>query len=65
MAPEVMKGIYDQKCDIWSVGVMLYILVTGVPPFNGPTDEDILKSVRKMAYSFDIPEMAKVGLLLK
>jgi calcium-dependent protein kinase len=38
-----MKGIYDQKCDIWSAGVILYILVTGVPPFNGDNDNEILK----------------------
>jgi calcium-dependent protein kinase len=60
-----MKGVYDQKCDIWSAGVILYILVTGVPPFNGATDEDILKQVRKMTYTFDIPEMKKTSVLLK
>lgn len=60
-----MKGIYDQKCDIWSAGVILYILVTGVPPFNGATDDDILKQVRKMTFTFDIPEMKKASVLLK
>ena len=60
-----MKGVYDQKCDIWSAGVILYILVTGIPPFNGDTDNDILKQVRKMAFTFDIPEMKKSSVLLK
>ncbi|ONL96446.1 Serine/threonine-protein kinase ATG1c [Zea mays] len=36
MAPEVMQGQkYDAKADLWSVGVILYQLVTGIPPFNG------------------------------
>ena len=50
-----MKGVYDQKCDVWSAGVILYILVTGVPPFNGDSDDLILKAVKKMTYTFDIP----------
>lgn len=53
MAPEVMQGRYDQTCDIWSAGVILYILVSSVPPFNGETDEDILEKVKLMKYSFD------------
>lgn len=53
MAPEVMQGKYDQTCDIWSAGVILYILVSSVPPFNGETDEDILAKVKLMKYTFD------------
>lgn len=65
MAPEVMKGIYNEKCDIWSAGVILYILLTGVPPFNGENDEDILEAVKKMKYTFNIPEMKTISLGVK
>ena len=65
MAPEVMMGKYDQTCDIWSSGVILYILVTSVPPFNGETDDDILQKVKTMKYTFDIPEMKNVSAQLK
>lgn len=45
VAPEVLKEEYDEKCDIWSSGVVFYILLTGIPPFNGPTENDILNRV--------------------
>ena len=36
MAPEIMTGKYDEKCDLWSVGILLYVLISGgVKPFDG------------------------------
>lgn len=43
MAPEVIEGKYNEKCDIWSSGVILYILITGKPPFYGTHEEVLMK----------------------
>ena len=33
IAPEVLTGNYDAKCDMWSIGCILFTLLTGLPPF--------------------------------
>lgn len=41
MAPEIIKGEkYNEKVDIWSIGVITYILLTGRLPFNGKTPDE-------------------------
>jgi len=50
IAPEIINGSYDQRCDIWSAGVILYILLSAVPPFDGDNDKQIIEEVRKLKY---------------
>ena len=52
IAPEVIKRNYDEKCDIWSCGVILYILVIGTYPFNGNDKNEILYNIEHGNYTF-------------
>jgi len=53
IAPEVLNKKYNEKCDLWSIGVITYIVLSGMPPFNGNTDQEIMKKVKigKFSYS--------------
>ena len=52
VSPEILTGKYTQLCDIWSAGVILYILLTGDPPFNGASDQIIYNKIMKFDFSF-------------
>ncbi|KAL7475090.1 hypothetical protein ACHAW6_001022 [Cyclotella cf. meneghiniana] len=52
MSPELLKGKYDRATDIWSVGVIAYILLCGYPPFNGDGDKEIVEAIRRGHYTF-------------
>ena len=51
MAPEVIKGNYDNKCDLWACGVIMYILLSGEPPFFGVDDVDTFELIKIGQYS--------------
>mmetsp|Transcript_45619 Transcript_45619/g.95761 ORF Transcript_45619/g.95761 Transcript_45619/m.95761 type:complete len:428 (+) Transcript_45619:273-1556(+) len=52
IAPEVLSKKYDRSCDLWSVGVITYILLCGYPPFNGSNNKEVYNSVRRGRLSF-------------
>ena len=56
ISPEVLKGKYDEKCDIWSAGVILYIIICGYPCFNGEDDDEIFAAIQRGKIQFPSPE---------
>jgi len=47
IAPEVLEGQYSEHCDMWSFGVVMFVMLFGFPPFHGNSDQEIFDSIRK------------------
>ncbi|KAL3790554.1 hypothetical protein HJC23_007703 [Cyclotella cryptica] len=55
MAPEILNGSYDRSCDLWSVGVIAFVMLCGRPPFNGSNDDKVFARIMTGKYSMDTP----------
>lgn len=65
MAPEVIMKEYTNKCDVWSCGIILYIMLCGYPPFNGSTDEKIQYWILNRDLHFDDEEWGDISMSVK
>ena len=61
IAPEIFKFDYNEKCDVWSIGVILFILLSGKPPFTGDNDKEIIDSVKTGIFSISGNEWAGIS----
>jgi len=61
VSPQVLAGKYNHLSDLWSAGVIMYILLCGAPPFFGHTDQEVLAKVKHGHLSFSPREWSGVS----
>ena len=54
-SPEVLLNNYNEKCDIWSCGIIFYLLLSGNFPFFGKTENEIIEKILNPKFEFDFP----------
>ena len=60
-APEVFSQKYNEKCDIWSCGVIMYVLLSKRTPFTGEENDEIIKNIKKREYDLKSPPFDKIS----
>lgn len=65
LAPEVIKGMHGTQADIWSLGVILYIMICGFPPFQGESTKEIARKIKAASFNFNHEEFDQVSLECK
>ena len=61
VAPEVLQGEYDEKCDIWSIGALTYIMLCGDPPFKGNSNHEIFNKILREDIKFSSKKWEKIS----
>lgn len=62
VAPEILEQKpYNEACDFWSVGVVLFILLSGSPPFYDEDNFELFEKIKKCKYSLDTPAWSNVS----
>ena len=61
IAPEVLRQKYNEKCDVWSCGVIMYILLSQRPPFGGENEEEIFDNIEQGIYDLKSPPFNKIS----
>ena len=61
VAPEVLQGEYDEKCDIWSIGALTYIMLCGDPPFKGNSNHDIFNKILREDVKFSSKKWEEIS----
>jgi calcium-dependent protein kinase len=65
IAPEVLTENYNQMCDLWSCGVILYILLSGKAPFSGKTDAIIFEKIKIGKYNMKLKPFENISKEVK
>ena len=61
VAPEVLKNNYNEKCDIWSCGVIMYTLLSNNKPFDGKNEDEIISKIEKGEFDLKSQPFDKIS----